>query len=157
MDTTQSIGYLEWSGTYTRDYLFTDVPDRGDSFIIEIFEDAGDGAPDVDSVVRFEVGAANRTELGEFSQEFYGETALYGYHAEVDYTFEAGEQYWVSVFTELDGQEFEEQNLWEWGAGISANAESTLLNQGYDPFQNDFRRGGDPYVVHTVELDLRLR
>ncbi|MEL7497412.1 MAG: hypothetical protein AAFN77_07350 [Planctomycetota bacterium] len=157
LETTQTIQLIEWTGTYTRDYLIPGLPDLGDSFVVEIFEDMGDGAPNVDTSTKFEVGGANRVDAGEFDQTFYGTTPLYAYHAEIEYTMEAGKQYWVSIYTELEQDEWVEQNHWEWGMGTPATAESTLFNQGFESFENDWRWRDNPYTIHGIEMDLRLR
>ena len=160
LETTETITQFEWSGLYVRDYLFHgyELEDRGDSFFIEIFEDAGDGAPDIESVVRFDAGDGNRAEAGGVEIEYYGTAPLYSYHAEVEYVMEAGKQYWVSIFTELDGVEYEFQNHWSWGYGIDYDARSTVFNQGSGKYIDDWRRyGGDPYTLAGFEMDLRLR
>jgi len=163
LETTETITQVEWSGSYVRDYFSNVVhgeplADLGDSFFIEIFEDAGDGAPDADTVVRFELGDVDRAEAGQYEAVYYGEIPVYSYYAEIDFTMEAGKQYWVSIFTELDAEEYEFQNHWQWGLGINADAVSTAFNQGSDSHKNDWRRYPDnPYILDGFEMDLRLR
>ncbi len=156
VESTQTIRSLDWTGTYSRDYFREDLEEITDRFVIEIFEDAGDGAPDIESVARFNVGEANRTVVGEVTLDYYGTTPLYGYHAEVEYTLEAGKQYWVSIYTELEY--VDEANVWEWGLGVSnSGAGETLYNQGDNIRQNNWRNGDRPWVEDILQLDLRVR
>lgn len=157
LESTQDIQLIEWSGSYVRDYVIPSLGEVEDRFVIEIFKDAGDGAPDVSSVTRFEVGDANRVEVGFFTDEYYGDATVYGYHAEVDFTMEAGIQYFVSIYTVLETEAWVEQNHWEWGTGVVPTSETTLFNQGYEGYENDFRWHDRPYAIHGVEMDLRLR
>lgn len=157
LGTTANINQIEWTGQYVRDYLHPGLPDLGDHFFIEIFEDDGEGTPDVSSVVRFDIGDANRVVVGEVELEYYGIAPLYGYHAEIDYTMEAGKTYWISIFTKLDSEEYVNQNHWEWALGIVPEGESTVFNQGYDEYQNQWRWHDQPYTIHGLEMDLRLR
>ena len=166
----ETIKSIEWTGFYERDFMPSNLPDRGDSFVVEIFKDAGDGAPDVDSVVRYELGAANRTDTGETgtSVDVNGnlfEYPIYSYSANVDYEFEAGTRYWVSIFTELTDVEISESNYWSWG-GITADDAETIIYRGAIPndtasLSNEWRFGGpdnlQPDTQSFVEFDLRVR
>ena len=157
LETTQTIKQFEWSGVYIREFFNQDLPDLGDNFIIEILEDAGDGAPDVDSSTIFEVGEANRILAGEVETDFFRAAPLYSYHAEIEYTIEAGKQYWVSIYTELDEVETAQANYWNWGLGeVDVEFESTLYNGGDNVRATDWRFNEDPYFTQGV-LDLRLR
>ncbi|MFK7765709.1 MAG: hypothetical protein AB8B55_00605 [Mariniblastus sp.] len=167
LDSTQTIKSVEWTGIYERDFEWNRSPDRGDSFVIEIYEDAGDGAPDSSTTARFEVGGANRVDNGErnevrSSTEVLYEYPIYEYSADIEYTMEAGKQYWISIFTELDQIEFAEQNIWKWGMATSFFAE-TLMTQGQEDgrIDSDWRRGGEPNRVPNtqtwLEMDVRLR
>lgn len=168
VESTQNIKSVEWTGTYERDFAWNNSPDRGDSFVIEIYEDAGDGAPDSSTVARFEVGGGNRVDNGERNQvtrystgEVLYEYTIYEYSADVDYTLEAGKQYWVSIYSVLEEVEYAEGNLWNWGMALSYDAE-TLKTQGanYGSADTDWRIGGEnerPDRHQWLELDLRLR
>ncbi len=167
LEETTTITQIDWSGSYNRDFLANfhgaeELPDLGDSFIIEILEDAGDGAPDPRTAVRFEVGEANRSEeVGSWvAAVFEYEIPLYAYHAEIEYTMEAGKQYWVSIFTEVDSQEYEFRNMWEWGFGIKDDSFTTAVNQAYDKTlpEHEWRfYPNNPYILQGFEMDFRLR
>ena len=161
LETTETITEVDWSGTYARDNFSRDLglPEIDDNFVIEIYEDAGDGAPDPDSLVRFEVGGANRAAIGALDSALYDTIPLYGFNAEVNYTMQAGTRYWISIYTELavgDGP-----NAWQWSSGYSDDAiDETLLNQGFNGAEGNWRvdgPGSDPSIEQTTQLDLRLR
>lgn len=159
LETTETIKQFDWSGTYARDNLSPGLPDLADNFVIEIYEDAGDGAPDVDSLVRFEVEGANRTAVGELDSDLYDTIPLYGFSAEVEYTMQAGTRYWVSIYTEL--AEGDGPNGWQWSAGFSLDAtDETLINEGYNDAEINWRiagPGSDPAIAQSTQVDLRLR
>ncbi len=159
LETTETIKQFDWSGTYARDNLSLGLPDLPDNFVIEVYEDAGDGAPDLDSLVRFEVGGANRTAVGELDSQLYGKVPLYGFSAEAEYTMQAGTRYWVSIYTEL--AEGDGPNGWQWSAGFSLDkTDETLVNEGYNDAEINWRvagPGSDPAIAQSTQMDLRLR
>ncbi len=143
LETTQTIGQIEWLGAYGRDIGAREgLPELDDSFVIEIFEgtvDPDDVDPyralppvDASSITRFEVGSANRIEVGElsFTDADEPKTApLYEYFTDIEYTMEAGKTYWVSIYTEVDGEQTAFGNTWGWGAGEESSTH-TLFNIG---------------------------
>lgn len=158
LEETRVVGQIGWSGTYVRDYIDIHVEDSDDEFIVEIYEDNGAGVPDVGSVTRFNIGDGNRSVAGEIDVTVYGPAPLYAYHAEVDFTMEAGKQYWVSIYTELSVDQSVAQDHWLWGVSIDPESLSTVFNQGYEPkYVNDWMLGENPYYIDTVDMDLRLR
>ena len=160
LETTETIKTVEWSGIYARDYLLPGLPDLGDSFTIEIYEDTGEGVPDDSTVLKFEVGEANRVLAGEISSDDYGNFPIYGYHAEIDFTMEAGKRYWVSIYTELEEAEWVEQNSWEWGLGNTETFDATVTRNGqqFGEYGWSVRwQGEDIPNFAGGEMDLRLR
>ncbi len=156
LDTTQSINQIEWSGFYSRDYVDANLPELDDNFIIEIFEGTGDPST-VTNAARIEVGSANRVAKGEL--DLYGETVpLYEYYADVEYTMEAGKQYWVSIYTDLEFEQADEGNTWNWGYGNGETLNSTLLHEARAFGLSSWSNQGQGVVpLNGTEMDLRLR
>ena len=157
LDTTQTINQIEWSGSYARDLYTTSLPDLGDSFIIEIFE--GNGSPNsMANAVRLEVGSGQRVLAGEISYGEFGISPLYEYHAEIEYTMEAGKQYWVSIYTDLGRQEAANGDIWMWGSGRDATMSPTLFNDAMSGEESNWSNGNEePLDLSGLGLDLRLR
>jgi hypothetical protein len=179
LETTQTISQIEWSGAYRRYFSGReDLLELDDNFVIEIFEgtvdpddiDAYRPLPPVDasSITRFEVGTANRVEVGERSFDFEAETItipFYEYHADIEYTMEAGKRYWVSIYTELDGDQAAFGNTWGWGAGEEITSETlsnigtAALNESMWSSTAEDRAGAYFLQKASVDtaMDLRLR
>jgi len=175
LDSTQTITSIEWTGVYYRDvfaFLSESVaPDRGDNFVVEIFEGAKDGAPDSSTAVRFDAGGANRVDSGETravtqSDEIIDEYSIYEYSADVEYTFEADKQYWISIYTVFEEAQLGQGNLWMWGTRFDSSVNETAYRLTHTPDlatagDNDWRFGGanerQPDLQFGVDLDIRLR
>ena len=175
LDSTQTITSVEWTGVYERDvFAFlnnSEVADQADNFVVEIFQGAEDGAPDSSTAVRFEVGGANRQESGETRAvtqggEIIDEYSIFEYSADVEYTFEAGRTYWVSIYTVFENSQSVQGNLWSWGLRSDPSVNETVYRLTHTPDQatdgdNDWRFGGvnerQPDVFPGIDLDIRLR
>ena len=175
LDSTQTITSIEWTGVYNRDvFAFlseTTPPDLGDNFVIEIFEGAEDGAPDSSTAVRFEVGGANRADSGETravtrSGEVIDEYSVFEFSADVEFTFEAGQEYWVSIYTVFEEAQLGQGNLWSWGSRFSSSINETVYRLTHTPDSatrgdNDWRFGAEnerqPDIQYGIDLDIRLR
>lgn len=162
LGSTERIASVEWSGVYLRDGNNLDLPDRGDQFVIEIYEDLElETDPGQSPAARFEVGSANRVDVGARNQvkslsgTVLWEYPIYEYSADIEFTMEAGKQYWVSVWKKLNETELQEGNGWAWGWADSTSG-STAMVVGWDtdPDVGGYHsagNGGYPAV------DMRLR
>jgi len=174
LDSTETISTIEWSGVYDHDLLSTGDPVPNYQFVVEIFEGAGDGAPESSSVVSFEVGDAediNQTEIARgqarnHSGEVQYDYPIYGYSADVEYTMEAGKEYWVSIYIIVDSTSGDGLG-WAWRADYSdENLEETVYRITWTPDDatngdGDWRYGGEGDrsvdYYRGANVDLRLR
>ena len=161
LDATETITSVEWTGTYFRESLGEPAPEGDDFFVIEIYEDAGDGAPDSSSVVRFEVGGANRVESGVTVGTF--DAAVHEYSANIEFTMQAGTEYWVSIYTEVEASA---TDFWGWGQHLDIFLEEAVQRNTWEPDlatsgDNDWRVGGPddrrPDIAYSSDFDIRLR
>jgi hypothetical protein len=174
LDATASVTSVEWTGSYERDVFNFDLPEVADRFVVEIYEDAGDGAPDTSSLVQYEVGGANRTDSGEVRQVFTSgqldyEYPIYDFSAEVEYTMEAGKQYWVSIYVVLEGEPSvfgPHAGAWQWGSQwdnstIETLHRSTWTADSATTGEGGWRYGGEgdrkPSIFPGPDMDIRLR
>ncbi|MFK7768071.1 MAG: hypothetical protein AB8B55_12680 [Mariniblastus sp.] len=101
-------------------------------------------------------------EVGAISYGEFGDKPVYEYHADIEYTMEAGKQYWVSIYTDLAREQAMNGDLWQWGMGKSLDygtSESTLFSGGFSYNESlwiqDNAEG--PVYKLNAEMDLRLR
>ena len=102
---TQStrIGTIDFLGSYEN----SAAPVGGDDLVIQIFEggivDNEFGtyqAPVGDAVATFDIGDnANRVDTGETWTVLTTTRRIFSYSAEVDFTFDANVQYWISIYS----------------------------------------------------------
>ncbi|MEM7454225.1 MAG: hypothetical protein AAF456_07700 [Planctomycetota bacterium] len=156
-----TITSVEWSGVYLRDWYNQPLPDRGDSFVIEIYEDLEtETQPGQTPVARFEVGSANRIDNGvrkqvrNLSGEIQYEYPVYDFSAEIDFDMQSGKQYWVSIWSELSEVELQEGNGWAWGWNSASSDAAFIQGWNTDPDEGGYHvAGAGGYQLP----DLRIR
>jgi hypothetical protein len=107
-DRFQRVSSIEWLGSYEN----STAPLSGDDFVIEIYESkiveddtigqyqAPDGLP----IATFEIGDdANRVDTGRDWSNFGPERSIFTYSADIDFTFNAQDQYWISIYSRASG------------------------------------------------------
>ena len=137
--TTTQVTGIEWTGGYG----IPGTPE-GDDFTLAIYADAAGGPMGPTPLQSFAIGEANRTATGF---QINGDSfAVYAYSADIDFTLQAGQTYWLSIYndtsTDSDGDD------WYWGADLIGNA-STSFDRGetWQPIFEpafDFRLTGVP-------------
>ena len=71
---------------------------------------------------------------------------------------EAGKQYWVSIYTDLEFEQADEGNTWNWGYGNGETLNSTLLHEARAFGLSSWSNQGQGVVpLNGTEMDLRLR
>ena len=165
LDSTEAITSIQWTGAYDAETIGQTRPEFTDEFIIEIFEGAEDGAPDSSSVTRFEVGEGNRVDSGETAGITF-EYTIYDYSADVEFTFEAGKEYWVSIYTLIEENDTARGDAWAWGLKADSSIQETVQRTTWTPDaatsgDSDWRFGGEgerqPDFFYGVDMDIRLR
>lgn len=170
LNTTESVTSVEWTGTYLNEVIGKPATYDGINFIVEVYEDAGDGAPDSSTVVQFEAGDGNRVESGEtLSQRGEFDYPIHEFSADIEYTFEAGKEYFVSIYAVLSDAQFQAGNHWLWGFktdfSVSESVRRTeeILDQTDTALvpDNDWRNGSGenrrPDIFSYYDFDIRLR
>ena len=160
---TTSISEIGWSGIF----LENDPP-AADNFTIDIY--VGDGTGPVgDRVQSFDIGNdLDRIDSGERIDFVFTDTVIYEFRADVDLTLEAGQQYWVSVYSTpiAEGESiqsgFNPTSVFEWGHRIinpadANDAAPTRFIEIYDPATGDIGQGGSGQWRSQLYQDQDLR
>lgn len=117
---TTSVTGVQWTGVYAGTQQTAPTVDH---FVISIIEDLA-GSPSGAPIASFAVGnAVNRVNSGEAL--FGGLVDIYEYEADINFTFNAGTSYWLSISTDTSD---DPEDNYSWGS---------LLNQGNNYFSQD--------------------
>ena len=165
LNATTTIGSIEWTGAYNWEVNNQTLPEINDRFVIEIFERASDGAPNSDTMVRFEVGDGNAVDSGVTKGDDSA-YRIYDYSAEVDFTMEADKTYWVSIYTLINEQQSNVGDVWSWGMkrDLALNETVERATWGGDKFtdyddnwRQEIRDQVVPFFRYAADMDIRLR
>ena len=145
LNTTTRVSGIQWTGLYGNSNAFP----IQDDFTINIYSDSGSSPFGIAPIVSFEVGDnVNRTDSGLNA----GPLDIFDYTADIDFTMNAGETYWISIFN--DTSSTEDFFFWS-GSKNTGNGHQTFdagvswLNNNY---QFDFRLTTIPEPAATIVL-----
>ena len=104
LDETTSLSAIDWLGSYE----FSRAPTGGDNFVIEIYLGGTNQFPIIgefqapvgDPIATFNIGDdANRINTGQTWSTTGPERDIFSYSADIDFTLQAGTQYWISIYS----------------------------------------------------------
>ena len=94
------------------------------------------------------------------------EYTVYEYSAEVDFTMEAGKEYWISIYTMVDEDRSQVGDVWSWGMRTDLTLYETVERTTWggdnfteydDNWRQEIRDEIKPLVRYAADMDIRLR